>query len=201
VVFLSPEAQKPEQNVYKSTTNFCQGFFQLLSTIYAAITLCGNSDSTMNETTKNVGVSSSSCIDAYVRMISELWIGKNLRIGYGVIWDSVPKFSRGMEENHKYQVIVSGPRFERSSTRLCRYILDCNVTLILPCLGIQEIRVSRNVPYHVPVTSINFPFTLYYCCFKYCRIFMCVISSVFSIMFHIHTEWATKLLLWTEYPY
>jgi len=30
-----------------------------------------------------------------------------------------------MEEYHKYQVIVSGPRFKRSSTCLCRYTRDC----------------------------------------------------------------------------
>lgn len=69
-------------------------FFQLLSTVYATITPRDNSDSTMNETTQNIAVSSSSYIDAYVRMISELWIGKNLRSGHGVIWDNVPKFSR-----------------------------------------------------------------------------------------------------------
>jgi len=86
VVFLSPATQIPEQNVYVSprriSTKF---FFQLLSTVYATITLCDNSDSTMNETTKNIGVSSSSYIDAYIRTISELRIGKNLRSGHGVI--------------------------------------------------------------------------------------------------------------------
>jgi len=44
----------------------------LLSTVYATITPRDNSDSTMNETTQNIAVSSSSYIDAYVRMISEL---------------------------------------------------------------------------------------------------------------------------------
>jgi len=85
MVFLSPATQIPEQNVSKSTTNFCQVFSQLLSTIYSTITLCNNSDSTMNETTKNIDVSSSSYIDAYIRTISELRIGKNLRSGHGLI--------------------------------------------------------------------------------------------------------------------